>query len=120
MLYQETVDANTLALIREFMKRPELESFRLVGGTALSLQIGARNKPGRKRYFFDLFELLNMFSLTEMLQFYHQKFPGSDESIPIRSLIYFEDAEEDNLLKNVKNFNWQQIKTRITDEVKKL
>jgi hypothetical protein len=42
MLYKETVEPATLGLLTELMTLPELEQFRLVGGTALSLLLGHR------------------------------------------------------------------------------
>jgi len=42
MLHQETVTAATLDLIRKLQTDPEFDQFYLVGGTALSLQIGHR------------------------------------------------------------------------------
>lgn len=42
MLYQETVEAGILDLIKRLMADEELKNFRLVGGTALSLCIGHR------------------------------------------------------------------------------
>jgi predicted nucleotidyltransferase component of viral defense system len=43
MLYKKTVEPSTLGLLTELMTLPELEQFRLVGGTALSLLLGHRN-----------------------------------------------------------------------------
>jgi hypothetical protein len=42
MLHQESVTAATLDLIRRFQKDPLFDQYCLVGGTALSLQIGHR------------------------------------------------------------------------------
>lgn len=42
MLYTTTVDPNTLGLLIELMQKPYLQGFNLVGGTALSMQIGHR------------------------------------------------------------------------------
>lgn len=42
MLYTQTVEAGTLDLIKELIKDKELDSFNLVGGTALSLKLGHR------------------------------------------------------------------------------
>lgn len=42
MLYTATVEPNTLGLLIELMKKPYLQGFYLVGGTALSMQIGHR------------------------------------------------------------------------------
>jgi hypothetical protein len=41
-LYWNTVDANLKRLLLELIASPEFSSFRLVGGTALSLQLGHR------------------------------------------------------------------------------
>ncbi|MDD4515981.1 nucleotidyl transferase AbiEii/AbiGii toxin family protein [Massilibacteroides sp.] len=42
MLFKETVSDSTLALLKQLMEDAFFHSFRLVGGTALSLQIGHR------------------------------------------------------------------------------
>jgi predicted nucleotidyltransferase component of viral defense system len=42
MLYTATVAPNTLGLLIELMQKPYLQEFNLVGGTALSMQIGHR------------------------------------------------------------------------------
>jgi len=42
MLHKETVTAATLDLIRKLQSDPIFETFYLVGGTALLLQIGHR------------------------------------------------------------------------------
>lgn len=42
MLYKETVSPTTLELLNKLIAEPLLKDFFLVGGTALSLQIGHR------------------------------------------------------------------------------
>jgi hypothetical protein len=42
MLHQETVEAETLALIKRLSSDPAFKEFVLVGGTALALQLGHR------------------------------------------------------------------------------
>ena len=42
MLQTRTVEPRTLELLRQLMLMPELDSFFLVGGTALALQLGHR------------------------------------------------------------------------------
>lgn len=42
MLYTNTVEPNTLALLKQLMTIPELNDFYLVGGTCLSLRYGHR------------------------------------------------------------------------------
>ena len=43
MLYRETVSSELLELLERLMKVEDLQSLRLVGGTALALQLGHRN-----------------------------------------------------------------------------
>lgn len=42
MLFKETISESTLTLLKRLMNDPFFNAFRLVGGTALSLQIGHR------------------------------------------------------------------------------
>ncbi len=42
MLYYETIDTKTLGLLKRLQKIPEFSKLRLVGGTALALQLGYR------------------------------------------------------------------------------
>jgi predicted nucleotidyltransferase component of viral defense system len=55
MLYSSAVDPATLALLRELMPLDVFKDVRLVGGTALALQIGHRNSVD-----LDLFGRLDM------------------------------------------------------------
>jgi len=65
MLYKETVSTEFFRLIQQLCKHEELSDFVLVGGTALSLQIGHR-----KSIDIDLFSLTEFDSerMTEFLQ----------------------------------------------------
>ena len=40
MLQTQTVDRDTLGLLKDLMATPELQQFALVGGTNLSLRLG--------------------------------------------------------------------------------
>jgi len=42
MLYYETIDAETLELLKNLLEIPEFEGLRLAGGTSLALQMGHR------------------------------------------------------------------------------
>jgi hypothetical protein len=68
MLYKETVSAEFFELIQELCKHAELSGFVLVGGTALSLQIGHR-----KSIDIDLFSS-NPFDSEGMAEFFQSKY----------------------------------------------
>ncbi len=204
MLHFETVEPDTLELLRRLMDKPYLSTFCLVGGTSLSLQFGHRksidldlfsemdfdgdkilenlgqdfheievltkmkgtlltrvqgvkvdflrfNYPairpirtegnlrlltpediapmkldavagrGKKKDFYDLYFLLEKMTLQEMLNLHHEKFKLSTTFHIVKSLTYFEDAEEDDppvLMK--RKVTWSQVKKKILAAVASL
>lgn len=195
MLYLETIDAATLELLKQLQAQPAFKNLRLVGGTALALQMGHRksidldlfgkvdadefevlnqmnaifpvtilkksqniniflingikvdivNYPypwleqalfdmdivlankkdiaamklsaitgrGTRKDFIDLFFLLKQFSLKQMIDFYKQKYPDGAEFLVLKSLTYFDDAEQDELPVMLIQQDWEQIKQYI-------
>ena len=80
MLHTETVDGATLELIRQLQADPVLEGFELVGGTALSLQIGHRISIDI--YFFTR----NDFDTQQLLQHLEQKYQFQEQYRNINTL----------------------------------
>lgn len=202
MLQTQTVVPELLELLKRIMEEPLFKNFNLVGGTALSLQIGHRNSididlfgeqeidqngfietlnnfgnvliktsskniliteintikvdfvnykyklldksfeidqirmlsdkdiaamklnaiagRGSKKDFIDLFFLLKKYSLKEMITFYNQKYPDGSEFMVQKSLTYFDDADEQLSPKMFYDFNWEDCKQKIVEEVLKL
>ena len=66
MLQKETVDSETLELLKVLMVDERLKNFILVGGTALSLQIGHRHSIGLDLITQDVFNPMDLLAyLTE-------------------------------------------------------
>lgn len=202
MLQTQTVVPELLELLKKIMEEPLFKNFNLVGGTALSLQIGHRNSidialfgeqeidqngfietlknfgdvliktsskniliteintikvdfvnynyklldksfeieqirmlsdkdiaamklnaiagRGSKKDFIDLFFLLKKYSLKEMITFYNQKYTDGSEFMVQKSLTYFDDADEQLSPKMFYDFNWEDCKQKIVEEVLKL
>lgn len=204
MLQYQTVHPATLELLKSLMTKPYLESFVLVGGTALALQIGHRTsidldlftnesfsaddlyeqlgedfqiaepfvkdkstllteiegiktdfirfkyafqRPvvniegirllsmediapmkldaitgrGKKKDFFDLYFLLQHFSLPQMLDWYAAMFQHNTLFHVWKSLTYFEDAESDGEpLVFDKKVSWELVKAAIRKAVTEL
>jgi len=200
MLHTETVDTNTLDLLKQIQANPRFSETRLVGGTALALQIGHRKSidldlfgnillepmelaqelqaygtismrsasqrihrmvlrdvqldivqyeypwigppiqergvrladirdiaamklaaitnRGTKKDFIDLVFLLKRFSLAQMLEFYCQKFKDGEPFMVLKSLVFFEDAEDDPMPHMLQTINWSEVKHSITDSVR--
>lgn len=75
---------------------------------------------GRKRDFFDLYFLLKMYTLDELMQFYLKKYHDGSELMVARSLTYFEDADEDDDFKLLREqVSWEKVKKTILKEVRK-
>ena len=199
MLQSATVNPATLAILKKVMLMPAFQQFNLVGGTALSLQIGHRisidldlfthedydskiilkeleslgyleilvNKPpflqvrlddvkmdflkfpyqfvqeyttvegvrlvpiehiaimkllaiarrGVKKDFFDLYFILERFSIQEVLSMFEAQLPRTDLFHILKSLTCFEDAEADGDPKMLQKIAWKQVKKTITQKV---
>ena len=199
MLHKSGIQSDTLDTLRRIQTQPELTGTRLVGGTALALQLGHRlsidldlfgiwdrtidllhilgrcgtvteehrtnnicvynvsdikvdvvyydyawlrdpirvdgirlammediapmkleaiNSRGSKKDFIDLAFLLEQFSLEQMLSLYREKFPQGSEYLVMRSLVYFDDAEDDPMPVMLKPLSWDAAKERICEAVR--
>ena len=199
MLQVKAVDPNVLTLLKSLMKTQGLSGLRLVGGTALALQIGHRksidlvlfgkleldeyelitllretgnvsqlnitpniksylindikvdivNYPyewispcvkedefrlagmddiaamklaaitgrGTRKDFIDIFFLLNIYKLNEMIHMYKQKYPEGSEFLALRSLGYFKDAEQEPMPVMIETLDWELVKKKLLREV---
>jgi len=199
MLREETVEPSILGLLKRIVALPELNNFRLVGGTALSLLYGHRksidldfftDKPlekellaetlidnfghievtndrsksiyqcivqgvkvdfvsvrdpflnpvqlldnipfadtkdlialklnaikgrGVKKDFWDLAKMLEFYSLENLFQFYHDRYFYDDTFAVIRSIIYFDDAENTIDPESLDGMTWIKVKNTITN-----
>lgn len=203
MLQTRTVEPGTLELLKQLMLLPVLESFYLVGGTAIALQLGHRKsidldlfteeffdnstllgvlaanfeisveleepnmlittiegikvdfvkmgypilfpslliegvrlldqrdiaamklkaiaQRGSKKDFFDIHFLLDQMSLETMISMFKQKFKMHEVFHIVKSLTYFEDAEQSaNPVVFDKSVTWQKVKGSIKAAVKNL
>ena len=76
---------------------------------------------GKKKDFYDLYFLLERFSLQEMLAFHLEKFHLSTTFHIVKSLTYFEDAEEDDPpVLITQKVTWAQVKKRMLTVVAEL
>ena len=56
------------------------------------------------------------FSLEKILRFTLKKYPGYQEMLILRALIFFKDAEDEDLQRGIrifdKNFSWEKAKEK--------
>lgn len=85
------------------------------------MKLDAVTKRGSKKDFYDIYFLLQLMPLQEILDLYNEKFQHSTLFHVIKSLTYFDDAEEqaDPVVFD-PSVRWEIVKAKLESEVKKL
>lgn len=87
------------------------------------MKVVATSQRGRKRDFVDLYwNTLHRESITDVLLRTIKQYPGQEDNMPhfLKSLVYFEDAEQDPMPKTYFHANWRTIKSFFRKEVPKV
>jgi predicted nucleotidyltransferase component of viral defense system len=79
------------------------------------MKLAAITNRGSKKDFYDLNKLLQLFTLKQILGFYLEKFKDSSIFFALKSLIYFDDAEEQETPLMFDEITWDQVKKNIVD-----
>lgn len=109
----------------DFVHEPAvlLEPFTVVDGVNyFSVQDIAAMKlhticgRGKKKDFFDVYALLQLYSREKLIEWFTQKYDDKQLFFLWRSILYFEDAENDPDIEGFPPFtkNWKEIKEFIT------
>lgn len=90
-----------------------------------AMKLLAISDRGTKRDFIDLYFLLaveKVFVLPEIFELYDKKFNAlpQNQSHLLRSLVYFEDANDSKMPKMLKTATWQEVKKFFEREAKHL
>ena len=83
------------------------------------MKLDAVTKRGSKKDFFDMYYLFESFSPQEIMNWYQIMFKHETAFHVIRSLVYFDDAEEtEDPVMFDKNVTWKNVKKRMVEIVK--
>ncbi|MDF1497961.1 MAG: nucleotidyl transferase AbiEii/AbiGii toxin family protein [Patescibacteria group bacterium] len=84
------------------------------------MKIDAISSRGSKKDFIDLYFLLKKYSLKEILSFFDKKYKEIKYSQLhiLKSLIYFQDAEQDPMPLMLESADWDKIKKELRKKVK--
>lgn len=87
-----------------------------------AMKVAAIASRGTKRDFIDLYFLAKEISLSKMFDFYERKYKNLATNMPhiLKSFIYFEDAEKQDMPHMLKKTNWEEVKKYFEQEVKKI
>lgn len=83
-----------------------------------AMKLSAITGRGSKKDFIDLYFLLQKYTLKEMLAFYKKKYHDGSVFMVLKSLAYFEDADEEPMPKMFTKVDWKKAKQRIVLELK--
>jgi predicted nucleotidyltransferase component of viral defense system len=84
----------------------------------IPMKLEAMATRGVKKDFWDINELLNHYSLPQMVELYQAKYPNSDVGHVLLSMTYFVDAEQqkDNP-EDLKGVTWEQVKINMRNTI---
>jgi len=85
-----------------------------------AMKLNAISGRGSRKDFVDLYFLLNLFPLHRLLEFYKSKFSDGSEFLVLKSLVYFEDAEKEEMPRMIIPVKWEEIKSKIIVETNNL
>ena len=85
-----------------------------------AMKLAAITGRGYKKDFIDIYFLLNYYKMSELLDFYSDKYDDGSMYMVIKSLTYFEDAEKDPMPEMIEDVSWEKVKETIILEIKKL
>ena len=89
------------------------------------MKIAAISDRGTKRDFIDLYFIIKMekvLSLDEILRLYDKKFGllKQNKIHILKSLCYFDDAEQEPMPKMLKDVSWKEVKKFFEEEIKRI
>lgn len=107
--------------MRELAPVVEVDGLRLAGSDDIAtMKLQAITGRGSRKDFVDLAFLLERYRLAEMLGLYRQKYPDGSEYLVLRSLTYFDDAEEEPMPRMLVELGWEEVKKRIKEAVREV
>ena len=83
-----------------------------------AMKLAAVSGRGKKKDYYDLFFLLQKYSLSQLMEFNKLKFPDSNEMIILKSIGYFEDADNDADAILFEKISWNDVKLSISQHLK--
>ncbi|HMQ46213.1 MAG TPA: nucleotidyl transferase AbiEii/AbiGii toxin family protein [Saprospiraceae bacterium] len=98
-------------LVQDFVN---IDDIRLVSIENIAImKLLAIARRGVKKDFFDLFFILDQYTLSELVDSFVSKLPNIDMFHILKSLTYFDDAESDADPKMLLNVTWPKVKNTI-------
>ena len=103
-----------------WLKSPHFEDGLILANTTdvAAMKLSAITGRGTKKDFIDLFFLLKDYKFSDIINFYKQKYSDGSVFLVLKSLLYFDDAEESNEpIIMLSGETWENIKATIKQTV---
>ena len=81
------------------------------------MKLSAITNGGTRKDFVDFYFLLKYFSFEELINLYVQKYSDTQLFTTLKSLTYFDDAEQDPMPAMMVTLEWEDVKSLIVAEV---
>lgn len=81
------------------------------------MKLSAITNRGTRKDFVDFYFLLKLFSFDELIDLYLQKYSAAQLFTTLKSLTYFDDAEQDPMPLMMTALDWEDVKSLIVSEV---
>ena len=96
----------------------EIDGLRLLSvEDIIAMKLSAIANRGSKKDFFDIYELLKKYSISDMFKLFSKKYPEIAHFHILKSLTYFDDAETEFDPISINNTSWKQVKMIIENKV---
>jgi predicted nucleotidyltransferase component of viral defense system len=83
-----------------------------------SMKLSAITNRGTKKDFIDIYFLLQNYTLKDILRLYEKKYPDGSVFFVLKSLVYFEDAENEPMPEMFTDISWEEVKNFIVEQTK--
>lgn len=79
-----------------------------------AIKIAAITGRGSKKDFIDIYFILQKMSLHEIMEAYLAKYNDGSLFMALKSFVYFDDADDDEMPNMFSTINWQDVKQTLT------
>jgi len=87
-----------------------------------AMKVAAIIQRGTMRDFIDMYYLLGKYNLRQILGFTKKKFPGYQDVMALKALLFFEDARKEKTGRAIKvfdkSYSWDEVEKEIFRQVK--
>lgn len=85
-----------------------------------AMKIAAVTNRGTRKDFVDVYFLLRLHPMSQLIDWYTQKYPDGNVYLTMRSLVYFADAEQEVMPNMLMPVDWENVKSTIRQAIREM